>query len=365
MRTLIHIGAPKCGSTALQEMLHEHRECLCESGVLYPVSPCAEFDDERHSFLVPLVRNGGWPRLVEAEFQGDREKAKEVAQLVLENIKGQIQREQPELVVLSTEYLCVWEDDDYGDRLSQVTDEIGGRTEILAYFRDPVADYVSSAQQVLKHSSQLIPLRPRAVKSVIERYETISCAGVEVRGFHPALMKRGNVCADFSERFLPGVELPVDAEPENGSFRKNVTISAEAMAIAQSHRRAMYAGRDDEKISEFDRFFTALKAEDATLADFQKPKLKAEFREELYCKSTDFLWLRNTYGIEFPDAPYEVMGRSHTGRGNVQDVTELFSVNHERMGELRQRVNKRLKETGGRFLTRLSKRIARIRDRFT
>lgn len=58
MRWILHIGAPKTGSTAIQRLLCDNREALAQQGVLYPEVSLRGFGHHDLAFLLA----GGYPR---------------------------------------------------------------------------------------------------------------------------------------------------------------------------------------------------------------------------------------------------------------------------------------------------------------
>ena len=56
-RFIIHLGAPKTGSTALQKILTEHREAFMHAGLLYPQTALRGFGHHDIAFLL----DGGFP----------------------------------------------------------------------------------------------------------------------------------------------------------------------------------------------------------------------------------------------------------------------------------------------------------------
>jgi hypothetical protein len=139
-RAFIHVGMPKTGTTAIQDMLADHRHDLKAAGLVHPdtrdinrpaLMTLFPHHRKRHYYLTQkniseqmgkVLAGGLWSQIEAAASQND--------------------------IVLSSEYLF-----DIGDRANDIVtafDTLGLDVVFVCYVRHPVNAAISSAQQAIK-----------------------------------------------------------------------------------------------------------------------------------------------------------------------------------------------------------------------
>lgn len=131
VEVVIHIGAPKCGSSAIQQFCVNHRETLLEKGYYYPV----------HRLDVNGV-SGGHTEFAGPLLQGDIEQAKDCFLGWLNEA-----REYQACLLISSEML-------YGQHLAIAKLCEGITIEVVAFLRHPVDYLLGNHNQGIKRHMQ-------------------------------------------------------------------------------------------------------------------------------------------------------------------------------------------------------------------
>jgi len=182
MRVVIHIGAPKSGSSAIQYFLLNNRSTLAKYGYFYP-----EHRTDRNDV------SGGHAELGSAVIAGDLEKAFSLVNRWVREAQA-----RKLTLLISSEAL-------YG-RISEVQKLFHGHeVRIVAYFRNPVEALVSNHNQSIKRHFGRLPLA-----DFLEQRATPSNRGVN-----------GEVFFDWVKAFGPE---EVRVRPYNPSAFKNDRI---------------------------------------------------------------------------------------------------------------------------------------------
>jgi hypothetical protein len=301
MKTIVHIGMPKAGSTALQTCFKASAAELARHGVLYPENP----GDEGVNHLA-LVAQFVPPRSLPREMRGrSRYAAANIGSAVggfFSHLHRQIETSRPRALVLSYEGLFRPLPRERHALLRESYRALGGQPRFVAYLRRPSEHYLSSLQQRIKASSKVTGPAPRDYRRTLESYD--ACFGPEAVTallYDRRHLERGDIVADFCARFL--AEYGVDpARLRRG--RSNATLSAESMELLWRYRAAFHADRDDVATRDSKALLKALANADARLGA-SRPRLKPGVAEAIDYGSGDALWLRDRFGVVFPDLDYD------------------------------------------------------------
>ncbi|MEM1101165.1 MAG: hypothetical protein AAGH73_06505, partial [Pseudomonadota bacterium] len=146
MRTVLHIGLPKTGSTSIQENFTLHHDTLKGHGILFPLLEGRFL----HPFHVRRV-------LLAGDIQSLRRPAHREVKAVetLREIERAVAL-KPEVLFLSSEDIAARFET--FDVLKRNMDRFSDDTRVLAYFRDPVSYYRSMVQHHVKSQSHFPPL---------------------------------------------------------------------------------------------------------------------------------------------------------------------------------------------------------------
>lgn len=160
MKTFLHIGMPKTGSTALQETLLASHDELLRKGVLYPRVPDPTFNNHR-LLLVGTTPLEKLPRHIRRNYdEADLEGRKAD---FLRAVRADQRQHAPQAMVLSSESLFRNFSDAGKKVLMAGLHKIGadpGQTTVVAYVRRPADRYLSGLQQHLKASWKITPPEP-------------------------------------------------------------------------------------------------------------------------------------------------------------------------------------------------------------
>jgi hypothetical protein len=299
MQFIFHIGMAKTGSTALQNALFQSAEYLAERGVLYPVPP--ELGGRNHKIFATLTGpTGKLPRHM-TQLVDTRTAAARMAQ-VQDGIAAQVAARRPDLLLMSSETMFTTIRRGYGARLRAALTRFDAHPRFVAYLRRPSERYASGLQQHLTASATM--LRPRApnYRQHIESYERVFGKGcLSLHLFHRSALAEGDVVSDFAIRYLADHGVDPAGLVQVGEV--NVGLSAESMLLMQAFRARFHAGNDDRKTRDSKQLRQYLRTADEAVGA-GRPQLRPEIAERVDYASDDPLWLRDRFGIEFPDFDY-------------------------------------------------------------
>ena len=197
MHAIVHIGAPKAGSSAIQGTIHRDRAAIARQGI-YPFLPST----------------GPLDRALSARFRPDQTRLKPNMRMKFddaasmqdwsrrcwEELEAAVRAERPDYTLLSSEHFFNL------PRPGELLDALGAlfsKITLLVYVRDPVAHYVSQTDQQIRGGVRLRDLGTPAGFAYYgaARLETyLAAVGREnmvVRNFDRANLEGGDVIADL------------------------------------------------------------------------------------------------------------------------------------------------------------------------
>ncbi|WP_323038221.1 hypothetical protein [Gemmobacter sp.] len=192
MEVLFHIGAPKAGSTAIQEMLQLNAEPLAAQDIL-AWSPAQTVKDQAR-LLADRFLPPNRP-LLPIERVHFRNRAETITRShdAWTDIAAQVKRLRPRLTILSSEAMMAVS---HPSHVIAALSEIFERITILVYIRDPVEQYRSGIDQVIRGEAGCATCRFLR----ISRIRTFPyCSGIR-----PFLARIGLFCATSSAATWPG-----------------------------------------------------------------------------------------------------------------------------------------------------------------
>ncbi|WP_170570021.1 hypothetical protein [Ruegeria atlantica] len=334
MKTVIHIGSPKTGSTALQNALFNARDELTRHGVLYP-NPSPELGKQvNHGLLAGAIRPydiGPRPFRMHSEQEHNAR-----VEAFLKRLSSQVSMHNPDLLILSSEYLwAVGRKQAWLSKLHDLLKHIGvGSVEFVGYVRGPSSFYLSQIQQQLRASSRFRLPKEHTVTNNLDGYsQFFSDSKVSARLFDREALVGGDIITDFLSLYRPDLQQSVLRTANNKST--NESLSAEGMALIQLFRRHFYSDRDDQFNKPTRKFIKRLRSIEKKF-DFPRPKLHPEIAEYLDYAGTGPLELRDRYGIVFPKLDYSRLEREEFANkpqvgGAVQDVVQVDEERLEQM----------------------------------
>ena len=136
MRTLLHIGMAKAGSSALQDSLAGSHKALAARGVLYP-RRLGGTSYSNHSLLLPAVFDWRGSRSLQFSPEERGPSLEPASRAFLDALRAEIAATAPRALVLSSEHLFRVLPDGGSERLPALLAGFGGRPTVIAYLRRP------------------------------------------------------------------------------------------------------------------------------------------------------------------------------------------------------------------------------------
>jgi len=306
VRTILHIGMPKTGTTALQQCLQASRAALLAQGLLYPENPPGCPFNNHRMLLFGFVPFAALPRHVRRHARYRPETLQADYRAFLDHLGAQVAAARPPAVLLSSESLFRRLDAGGRRSLGAALAPLGEVT-VAAYLRRPSDYFLSSLQQRLKQSADLGALRVPSARRVLESYARgFGRDALRPRVYDRRLLEGGDIVRDFFAAHLPALAAAAAAlVPER---TVNASASAEAMDIQRRYRQAFHPGADDVSTDDSTGLMRALRRAELA-AGAAKPRLRPEIAERLDYARADPLWLRDAWGLVFPDFDYARLAR--------------------------------------------------------
>lgn len=295
MKLILHIGQPKAGSTALQDILRRNMLKLEEQGVLYPLPKGGGLS---HRHLAGLFFDPeSWPRFTKHLEKKEPGSVKKKAYETLEKISSAVDKKSgvDTIVVSAESFFKVLNETNeklIRKHLLHLFDEV----HIAAYIRDPASRYLSKCLQALRHSSRLPKITPPNFRKVLESYLRIPGVHIHVRALDRDKLVGGDIVQDFFSTYLPHVEtntLDLESQPANEQF------SPEIGSLLQEYRKLYLSNKDNVVDSRANRLRENLMAASEELGLTRRGKLKEEVHKAVaFVSREEVSWLADTFGVE-------------------------------------------------------------------
>lgn len=328
MKTILHVGMTKTGSTALQAALSAARNELREAGIVYPDIPGHGSFKSHHLLTWRFALPERIPVHVRRHFD-TLEDMHRAYRALRKSIRADVRMTAPAGVVMSSEHL--FRPLGLGQRLAIRADffRMGLRdTTVAVYLRLPSSRYLSMMQQGLKGLGVLRqPNRPEYRKPFSSFVTLFGRAAIEPKVFARGNLIKGDVLVDFEERFLRPLGAPEGIlRPASG---ENATLSAEGMQVME-WRRQDEVDRGDQGFS-VPRLRHCLDDVEP-LADVTRAHLEPRIAECIdYC-SDGVHWLREEWGLAFEGYDYDRIAAGDLAPRPPQDCSfkDIVQVDAER-----------------------------------
>ncbi|MEL6817548.1 MAG: hypothetical protein AAFP80_02740 [Pseudomonadota bacterium] len=329
MRIILHLGTGKTGTTSLQAAMGRLRDQLLAQGIWYPDNPYAE--DDSHHLLIGLYGEGlnegakisGSPSIQRKDM---RSKALEFAKY----IHAQAQKIKPHTVVISSELLIPSQEKNV-TRLSEALYPITDDIRPIAYVREPADWYKSRLQQSAKGCVFHKPFPTPHLRTAFESIESAFEHRMLVRKFARKDLIGNDIVSDFLEGVL-GVEA------KNFDYQKvseNASISGESAFALLVLGDALSRSRNPIFRLRMKWFRSWLKRNQHQLGNYSKHEIKPKLVQDIRRTSTDYLWLKEHYGIEFEALNYEAIEPlDEATERRYQRPSHVCVVNEEKLASL-------------------------------
>lgn len=338
-RLILHIGHPKTGTTTLQKTLQASRPALINAGILHPDTG----RHHNHKVLIPYLtratpiaqKNESWPsKSVETS-------GKKWAEMI-EATKAS----NPNTIILSSEgFSRDIEDREFTNLVSNLR-SLTHEISTAIYLREPAALALSRAQQHVKRKPNFTLQKNNYYRSILERYRSSEMGPMNVRIFDRSILKNGDIVEDFFTQHFPHFDTGQLSRRKDA----NTSFSAEAMALIQGVNR-------NELSLPIQGARHAIEQADRELPGFSRPRMHDHIRHAIQARATDLDWIRNEFGLEFPNIDTQTMPRSEANRlcDALDRVEDMCVVDADRKAALWNAVCK-----DSRPMRRLLRRIFKM-----
>ena len=306
MRTVLHIGMPKTGSTVLQDSLRASHAVLTAQGVLYPENPPdCPFNNHR-MLLFGFLPHRDLPRHVRKYPRYAPGTLCVNYAAFLNQLRRQVDEAGPAATILSSESLFRPLPARGRASLAAALAPFGPTT-VAVYLRRPSDYYLSALQQRLKSSHTVTPPRVQSPLAVLASYaRAFGATALRPRVYDRSLLADGDIVADFLTAHLP--EFAIDPATLARGGRANETVSAEAMDLMRSFRLVFHAREEDTPSAAGAALLRALEKVGRKLGA-GRPRLRPEIADRIDYARSDPLQLRDAYGLVFPEFDYRRLER--------------------------------------------------------
>jgi len=332
VKTILHIGQPKTGTTSLQYALANSRQQLRALNILYPRLPRWRF---AHHALAPYILG---PERTEPyvwrALAGSQSAALERSSRVWASVRQQVEQMRPEVLLLSSEALFHATSADKMQSFGASLRECSELVEIVVYVRNPASYALSTLSNQLQIDPDFVWPGHRIRRAVIESYGNMAPDRIHVIKFDRDELENGNVVDDFCHRFLPTrVKLKTGRDV-------NQSMSAEAMSVMLQYVLDNDASRHSRMGIGQQVFRRVLRFVDRRVPGYTRPRFLDPVQNALLRSCSDLEWLKNQYGIEWVSKVS--LAEEHpveAGFGRNQKISELCVFDHDRAAAIRKYMN--------------------------
>ncbi|MFN4098219.1 MAG: hypothetical protein ACK4GT_00445 [Pararhodobacter sp.] len=249
MHLLFHIGSPKAGSTTIQQALQQSAGVLREQGVL-----AWEADNSRgpaaRTLANAFARNEKPLLPRERLFFDDRKAAIAWSRENWDRLAAQVAAEKPDLTILSSENFYEMHNvRPVLDRLRAIFSQI----TILAYVRDPVAQFRSMLDQRIRDGDRLadLPVPGSQVQRgevALENYRKhLGPENVRLRAFDRRNFPGGDLIADVFAQIEAVLGRPLPPAPELSAANESLCAAATLWLLGANEAFIRF-GKDDREL---------------------------------------------------------------------------------------------------------------------
>lgn len=301
MKIIVHFGTAKTGTTSIQHSLAEARPYLLKHGILYAA---ALGNPTAHHLLSALFKQEHevGPGLFQ-NYDNDYAGMVALADRNFDAIRKEVTRHKPEIVILSSESFFGFEEPDAMERFASRLRELGGQLNACVYIREPSSHYLSAVQQMAKGRPVLKTPKALAVRQKITDIGEAFGTPVLVRPFAREKLVNGDVVKDFVSANLGSVIEPGSIQ----TITRNESQSPEVADLLFQYRAFNAPDQNHLRPTGFKMFWDMLLDIEKKHGHRNKPTLLPELKTAIIRASTELLWLRDEYGIEYSGIDYALV----------------------------------------------------------
>lgn len=329
MKIILHMGMPKTGTTSLQVGLDMMRQELLAEGCFYP-------DPGRftgNKFQHVLAAFFGDFNLLEPELRkryATIDNALSNAEYFLREVKYEYKKYDKHSLILSSEFLSRGNKHQITiirKKLETITDNIVP----VVYIREAASLFKSEFQEDAKRGHFLKPYPPKKLQQLLTNIAEIFGRKPIVRPLHPAQLVGGDILKDFWTEVL-GLGHRASKLP---TISENTSMSAEATA-ALIYYLDLLRERGLSMDNREARFlYHGLRWFDDADNRLTKLQLKPEAARDIRAAAVEYVWLREEYGIEFPELVYhDIDERNVEKLKKYNKLTDIIDIDPEKLAWL-------------------------------
>lgn len=324
MELIVHAGTTKAGSTALQDWFDQNRYALREHGVFYPHGEI--FPGNHHILLCGSMDRRDLPENV----QRKAAKIKDPLSGLYRRWIDRLRMEAPghDITVLSSEAICSMSP----TVLTALREDLAAMFDsirVSIYVRRPSSFYLSEVQQRLKSSDRIRPPSPIEYTKFIESMRQYFTNQVDVHSYEDARRHPFGIVGHFGDRYAPAITTIAE---KCERINANTSMSAEGMSLLLDYRRRRFPNRRI-RTPDIAALIRTIRNTDPYIDGFLPPTLFSHICDYVDETSTDLLWLRDEFALEFAGVNYERI-RNATGALQVSTVEDICPVDQERRERL-------------------------------
>jgi hypothetical protein len=307
-KLILHIGHSKTGTTSLQNYFYRYSSDLLRSGYLYPTRKSVR----NNHILLPagFVKDAGFRLPNNLTYRDDFERYERDFQRFWNSLLEDVKINDPGTVILS----CEWFFRDFSEisrvSLSEFLGEYFSSVTVVAYIRSPVADYLSRLAQSIRTANPIPTPHARQIRAVIEYYQGQFPGCVQVHPFDRQQLRGGDILHDFCSRYVPQVLPDIERRslksfntslpwPLLRGLRRLRELAQGNTGLCSYSTRA----RIDWAAEDYLRLHPGERRHDVCL----QAGVEAFIRHS----AVDYLWLKEQFGVEFPDLDYAQIESMH------------------------------------------------------
>lgn len=328
---VLHLGLPKTGTTAIQNVFHAHRDMLLErEHVLYPsLSPnlttplCSMFQEDPRKHIVNKMAG-----------ISTAEEVATLRQKYLEALESEIPFHEWNTLLLSAEGVSNLTSGEI-TKLRDWGEQYAHRWTVLVCVRHPVAYVGSVIQQIMKGGDTLQQLYeklpvPNFRGKISNAISVFGRENVRVFDFDTAVDTGGGIITTFAH--LAGLTTQTGTFLEANAVYANESLSHDAVHILDSLNRQRPMFIDNVRASRRSGhelpYLSRIKGRRFDLPEMVKDEIRLSTRD-------DVAWLNRTFALDlYPDIADPAPGRTNGPRDhNDLDAAVVDSL-AEIIGEL-------------------------------
>lgn len=322
-RAIIHIGAPKAGSSSIQTFLKAHYQDWRQEGVLSLGMTGAKAGLNHRSLYFSFHR-GSISRVDRMRFHSETEYAnhRQIQQQLLS--QEIIAHDSCHTLIFSDEYLTRLDVDSVRELRRFLGSHGVTHFLIVAYVRDPGSLFLSSAQQSIKAHHELpSPIGwHQTFSHVLETWNSVFPGSTLFRAYDRSSLAKGSVVDDFLQAIdHPAAgQNPTLCSSATTKGNRNLSMTAEGMALLLDYRRMFHR----EKANVFTpdtRQLILILQECSGMDGFEPPRLRLEWRNYIEeCHAEELLRLSSEFGLRYPHVNYDHLKQQLTRESQVPSI---------------------------------------------